>query len=64
MEQSKLFDMFKAFDLIESSHKSDFFLLKKTYFNLIWSELPYNISTMVLLRIRLLYDQEFSSIFI
>ena len=27
--QSKYFDLFKAFDLTESSHKSDFFFLQK-----------------------------------
>ena len=29
---SMLFDLFKAFDYIESSHKSDFFLRKDLFF--------------------------------
>ena len=33
-EKSLLFDVFKAFDLIESSHKSDFSSQKKNLFSL------------------------------
>ena len=32
LRTSLLFDLFKAFDQNESSHKLDFFLLKKFYF--------------------------------
>ena len=31
-EQSQLFDLYKAFDYFESGHKSDIFLIEKTYF--------------------------------
>ena len=48
-EQSLLFDLFKAIDQIESSHKSEVFSLKRLIFLhacATCSELPSNISTM------------------
>ena len=53
-----LSDLFKAFDLIESSHKSNFFAPKIHIFflhaNATCSELPSDISTMV--RLSYLYN--------
>ena len=50
-EQSLLFEMFKTFDYFESSHKSDFFPPIRPIFLhgcATHSELPSNISTMIL----------------
>ena len=48
-EQFLLFDLYKSFDKIKSSHKSEFFSSKRLIFlyaGATCSELPSNISTM------------------
>ena len=55
-EQSLLFDMFKPFNKIESSHKSDFFLSLKNLFRSCKcnnTEFPSNISIMDMVELRI-----------
>ena len=49
-----LFELFKAFDSIESSHKSIFFYEKSVFLHACatYSELPSNISTMICMEAR------------
>ena len=54
-EQSLLFNMFEAFELIEISDKSDFFSPIKTYFAH-YVELPTNISENNFLKISFLLN--------
>ena len=58
-----LFDLFKAFDKIESSHKSDFLPRKDQFFSNACAtcpELPSNIRTMVDISNKKLYKRYYS----